>query len=120
MELADDIETRLAAYRQDPLVLVTVGSGLGDPGQQIRIVGEAAEPTALAYRSGMSVLDAVIGAGGLSRQADGNAALILRRTDAGSDEIPVRLADLVRVGVPTPNTGRATCRERPCQYGLNT
>src|SRR3546814_10362985 len=62
MELADDIETRLAAYLQDPLVLVTVGSGLGDPGQQIPIVGEAAEPTALAYRSGMSVLAAVLGA----------------------------------------------------------
>ncbi|HEY9548632.1 MAG TPA: XrtA/PEP-CTERM system exopolysaccharide export protein [Kiloniellaceae bacterium] len=103
MELADDIETRLAAYLQDPLVLVTVGSGLGDPGQQIRIVGEAAEPTALAYRSGMSVLDAVIGAGGLSRQADGNAALILRRTDAGYDEIPVRLADLVRDGDSSAN-----------------
>src|SRR3546814_12179840 len=51
----------------------------------------------------MSVLDAVIGAGGLSRQADGNAALILRRTDAGHEEIPVRLADLVRDGDSTAN-----------------
>lgn len=103
MELADDIEGQLAAYLQDPLVLVTVGSGLGDLGQQIRIVGEAAEPTAVAYRSGMTALDAVIAAGGLSRQADGNATLILRRTDAGYQDIPVRLADLVRDGDSSAN-----------------
>src|SRR3546814_10493669 len=57
----------------------------------------------LAYRSGMTLLDAIIGAGGLSRQADGNGAVILRHTDAGSETIPVRLADLVREGDPSAN-----------------
>ena len=103
MELADVIEVRLSAYLQDPLVLVTVSSGLGDPRQQIRVVGEAAAPTAVAYRSGMTLLDAVIAAGGLSRQADGDAALVLRRTDDGYREIPVRLAALVRDGDSTAN-----------------
>jgi polysaccharide export outer membrane protein len=103
MDLADEIETTLSEYLQDPLVFVTVGSGLGDLSQQIRIIGEAAEPTALAYRSDMTVLDAIISAGGLSRQADGNAAVILRRTDLGYQEIPVRLADLVRDGDSTAN-----------------
>lgn len=103
MDLADEIEARLSAFLQDPLVLVTVGSGLGDLSQQIRIIGEAAEPTALSYRSDMTLLDAIIAAGGLSRQADGNAAVILRRTDLGYQEIPVRLADLVRDGDSTAN-----------------
>lgn len=103
MDLADEIEATLSAYLQDPLVLVTVGSGLGDLGQQIRIIGEAALPTAVAYRSNMTVLDAIIAAGGLSRQADGNAAVILRRTDLGYQEIPVRLADLVRDGDSSAN-----------------
>lgn len=103
MELADLIEARLSAYLQDPVVLVTVSSGLGDLGQQIRIVGEAAAPTAVAYRSGMTLLDAIIAAGGLSRQADGDAAVILRRTETGYQEIPVRLARLVREGDSTAN-----------------
>lgn len=103
MELADAIEARLAEYLQDPLVLVTVGSGLGDLGQQIRVIGEAAQPTAVSYRANMTVLDAIIAAGGLSRQADGNAAVILRRTELGYQEVPVRLADLVREGDSTAN-----------------
>lgn len=103
MDLAADIEAQLAAYLQDPLVIVTVGSGLGDLRQQIRIVGEASAPTAVAYRSGMTLLDAVIAAGGLSRQADGDGAVILRRTDDGHREIPVRLGALVRNGDSSAN-----------------
>lgn len=103
MDLADEIEERLSVYIQDPLVTVTVVSGLGDLGQQIRVIGKSAAPRALAYRSGMTLLDAIIGTGGLSRQADGNAAVILRRTDAGSVTIPVRLADLVRSGDASAN-----------------
>lgn len=103
MDLADEIEATLAQYLQDPLVLVTVGSGLGDLSQQIRVIGEAAEPAAIAYRSRMTALDALIAVGGLSRQADGNAAVILRRTELGYQEVPVRLADLMRDGDSTAN-----------------
>lgn len=103
MDLAAEIEARLATYLQDPLVIVTVASGLGDLRQQIRVVGEAQAPTALAYRSGMTLLDAIISAGGLSRQADGDGAVILRRTDAGHHEIPVRLGALVRDGDSSAN-----------------
>lgn len=102
-DLADDIEAELAEYLQDPMVTVTVGSGLGDPRQQIRVVGEAAEPNAIPYRSGMTLLDAVIATGGLSREAAGNAAVIHRQTEAGILEIPVRLADLVRQGDASAN-----------------
>src|SRR3546814_17047846 len=51
----------------------------------------------------MTILDAVIAAGGLSRQADGNGATVLRRSEVGYQEIPVRLADLVRDGDSTAN-----------------
>lgn len=102
-ELADAITDQLSEYHKDPLVTVVVATGLGDPRQQIRVVGEAAAPTAVAYRSGMTLLDAVIGAGGLSREADGNGAVIMRHEDGVTSEIPVRLADLVRKGDPTAN-----------------
>jgi polysaccharide export outer membrane protein len=97
-DLANEIKKRLSEYRQDPLVTVMVGSGLGDLRQQVRIIGEADQPKAVAYRSGMTLLDAVIASGGLSRQADGNNAVLLRHDDGRTIEMPVRLADLVRDG----------------------
>ncbi|MGD1876697.1 MAG: XrtA/PEP-CTERM system exopolysaccharide export protein [Kiloniellaceae bacterium] len=111
MDLADEIEAQLAEYLQDPLVTVTVIAGLGDPRQQVRILGEAGKPSTLPYRSGMTALDAVIASGGLSRQADGNGAVILRQTpgDPGGapggdpERIPLRLADLVRDGDSSAN-----------------
>ncbi len=102
-ELADDIAAVLAESIRDPLVTVNVASGLGDFSQQIKILGEAAAPRAVAYRAGMTLLDAIIAVGGISRRADGNGTVILRRTETGTTEIPVRLADLVRDGDSSAN-----------------
>ena len=102
-ELAEAISERLAQYLKDPKVTVTLVSGLGDLRQQIRVVGDVDQPSAIPYRSGMTLLDAVIQTGGLSRQADGNGAVIVRETDGLTREIPVRLADLVRQGDVTAN-----------------
>jgi polysaccharide export outer membrane protein len=102
-DLADEIEATLSQYVQEPRVSVDVSGGVGDVSQQIRVIGEAAAPQALPYRSGMTVLDAIIASGGLSRQADGNAAVILRASDGLYETIPVRLADLVRDGVSSAN-----------------
>ncbi len=102
-DLADKIAERLVEYYDEPLVTVMVMSGLGDLSQQIRIIGEAEQPKSIAYRSGMTLLDAVIASGGLSRQADGNGAVLLRHEDGKSTEIPVRLSDLIRDGDPGAN-----------------
>jgi polysaccharide export outer membrane protein len=102
-ELSDAIRDRLSQYRQDPLVTVMVISGLGDPRQQIQVVGEAGAPKAIAYQAGMTLLDAIVAAGGLSREADGNSAVIIRQEDGATREIPIRLADLVQDGDSTAN-----------------
>ena len=103
MQLAEEIEGRLSQFLQDPLVTVSVGGGLGDPRQQIRVVGKGTEPQAVGYRSGMTALDAVIATGGLSRQAGGNDAVILRLGPDGRERIPLRLGDLVRDGDGSAN-----------------
>lgn len=102
-DLANAIKDQLSQYRQDPLVTVMVVSGLGDLRQQIRIVGESAEPATIPYRSGMTLLDAIIAVGGLAREADGNGAVIVRKEDSLTTEIPVRLSDLVRDGDASAN-----------------
>lgn len=102
-DLADKIAARLTEYYDNPLVTVVVVSGLGDLTQQIRVIGEAQQPKSLPYRSGMTLLDALIAAGGLSRQADGNGAQLERQEDGKRTQIPVRLSDLMFAGDPTAN-----------------
>lgn len=99
-QLGKDLEERLRTYVRDPNVTVMVRSFQGPPSRQIRVIGEAAQPMAMPYRDGMTVLDVMIGARGLTRYAAGNRAEIIRRGAVGSDQqaIPVRLSDLMRDG----------------------
>jgi len=99
-ELAKDIEQRLRAFIREPTVSVMVTSFSGMPGRQVRIIGEAAQPLTIPYVEGMTVLDVVIRAGGLTRYASGNRAEIVRREnpDAAPQSIRVRLNDLIRDG----------------------
>ena len=77
-----------------------VRSFQGPPDRQIRVIGEAAMPMATPYRDGMTVLDVMISARGLTRYAAGNRASIIRRNtpDEPPITIPVRLTDLLRNG----------------------
>ncbi len=95
-ELAGSLEEALGSYIRAPLVTVIVKSFVGAYSQQVRVVGQAAVPKAVPYRSGMTVLDVMIDVGGLTKFASGNAAKIVRRLPDGSGEtIPVRLGDLM-------------------------
>ncbi|MGH8233146.1 MAG: XrtA/PEP-CTERM system exopolysaccharide export protein [Rhodanobacteraceae bacterium] len=94
--LADDLEKALSRYVRSPLVTVIVKSFVGAYSQQVRVVGQAATPKAVPYRSGMTVLDVMIDVGGLTKFAAGNSAKIVRRMSDGKEEtIPVRLGDLM-------------------------
>jgi polysaccharide export outer membrane protein len=93
-ELADRLKAALARFLVAPRVAVAVIRGPGDPSRQVRIAGAAARPQALPHRRGMRLADALIEVGGLSPEADGNAAILVR----GSDRIPLALDDLLRAG----------------------
>jgi len=99
-QLAREIEKRLKRYVLEPNVTVMVRSFVGAPGQQIRVIGEATQPQAIPYREGMTLLDVMIDARGLTRYAAGNRAEIIRREQPGAPPrvIRVRLADLLRNG----------------------
>ncbi|MET0321897.1 MAG: XrtA/PEP-CTERM system exopolysaccharide export protein [Duganella sp.] len=97
-QLARDIEKALAKYIQQPLVTVIVTSFVGPYAQQIRVIGQAARPQALAYRQGMSLMDVLIAVGGITDFAAGNKANIIRTVDGDRRAVPVRLHDLLRDG----------------------
>jgi len=101
-ELARDMEKALGKYIRDPVVTVIATSFVGPASEQVRVIGEAAKPQALAYRKDLTVLDVMIAVGGLTDFADGNAARIFRVADGGKLYM-VRLRDLLKRGDITAN-----------------
>lgn len=97
-QLARDIEAALAKFIQQPMVTVIVTSFVGPYSEQIRVIGQAARPQALAYRQGMSLMDVLISVGGITDFAAGNRASIIRTVAGKRVQVPVRLQDLLRDG----------------------
>lgn len=99
MQLAKELEVILKKYVQQPTVTVIVNSFVGPLDRQVRIIGEAVDPSAMPYRDGMTLLDVMIATKGLTKFAAGNRAVVIRRDpDGNQHSIPVRLSDLIKDG----------------------
>jgi polysaccharide export outer membrane protein len=96
--LAREYEQRLGKYIREPLVTVIVSGFVGPIPDQVRIIGEAAQPRSLPYRADMTVLDAMIAVGGLTRYAAGNDSVLIRTVNGVQTTYAVHLRDLVRDG----------------------
>ncbi len=97
-ELAAELEELLGEYVRDPLVTVFVGGFVGEYHDQVRVVGEAANPIAIPYRKNMTLLDLMVATGGLTEFAAGNRAVLVRYAEGGEQEYGVRIDDLLRDG----------------------
>lgn len=97
-QLARDLEKQFAVYVRFPIVTVIVNGFVGLPTQQVRVVGEAGEPTAVPFRKHMTLLDLMIQVGGLTDYAAGNKAVLVRFAEGKQRQYSVRLDDLIRDG----------------------
>lgn len=97
-ELARDIEEVLKVYIKQPQVNVIVTNFQGVYEGQVRVVGQAANPQAIPYREGMTVLDVMIAVGGLGEFAAGNRAKLVRAVDGETIEYRLKLNDLMNRG----------------------
>ncbi|HVZ08609.1 XrtA/PEP-CTERM system exopolysaccharide export protein [Rhodopila sp.] len=98
-QLAREIEQRLSKYVQEPNVTVIVRSFIGPYDRQVKVIGEATDPMAIAYRDHMTLLDVMIATKGLTKYAAGNRAVVVRTEPDGTQKIiHVRLSDLVKYG----------------------
>ena len=95
--VAREVERALSKYVRDPVVTIVVTQFAGPYSEQIRVIGQATKPQALAYRENMTLLDVMIAVGGITEFAAGNRANILR-TSEGNKLYRVRLDDLLRGG----------------------
>lgn len=96
--LGRQLEDSFRQFVKEPVVTVVVTSFAGSLNEQIRIVGQAAQPASIAYREGMTALDAVIAVGGLTEFADGNQTTLVRDRGGKKVSYRVRLEDLITDG----------------------
>ncbi len=97
-QLAREIEQMLSQFVRAPQVNVIVQGFVGTFGEQIRVLGQAAQPHAIPYRERMTLMDVVIEAGGLTDFAAGNRSRVVRTVNGQTQEIRVRLDDLIKKG----------------------
>jgi len=102
-ELARSIEEILATYLRDPTVTVTVNNFVGPFSEQIRVIGEAAEPKSINYTQQMTLLDVMIQVGGLTEFADGNDALLVRVENGIQKQYEIYIEDLIKNGEISAN-----------------
>jgi len=102
-QLARELEQRLSKYIKEPVVTV-IATGFVEPfNEQIRVVGEAATPRSIPYRTDMTALDAVIAVGGLTRYAAGDDSVIVRTVGNKQYTYAVHLDSLVKDGDVSAN-----------------
>jgi len=96
-QLARDMEKVLSEYVRAPKVNIIVTTA-ASAFSLVKVVGQVQHPSALPYREGMRVLDAILAVGGLTQFASGNRARIVRTENGKETVIHVKVADLVNSG----------------------
>lgn len=96
-QLARDMETVLSEYVRTPKVNIIV-TNAASAFSLVKVVGQVTHPSALPYREGMRVLDAILAVGGLTQFASGNRARIVRVEHGQETVIHLKLANLVNNG----------------------
>lgn len=98
-DLADIIAEGLKSIIKQPEVTVTVLSPASiEYLYRVRVMGEVNQPTSLAYVDGMTVMDLVLAAGGVSEFGAGSRATLSRLTKDGYKEYKVDLEAILNKG----------------------
>ena len=97
VELAQDMDKALGAYIRSPRVTVIVSRAVGVL-SQIQVIGQVTRPESIPYHEGMTVLDAVLAAGGLTPYAAGNRAKLERKVDGRVETLHLKLSNLINKG----------------------
>ena len=95
MQLGTDIAGRLKKYVNDPLVTVTV---LGVQTKEIYLLGEIGKTGPIGLTPGMTPLQAIASAGGLSPYAKKSSIYILRKVSGRNRKIPFDYKKAIKDG----------------------
>ncbi len=104
-ELAADIKERLHSFIKKPNVTVILTRLQGHEFlSRIRVTGSVEEDMSMPYQQGMTVLDAVLEAGGVNLYADSNRTRLYRRIGGSNQTYDIRLKDILEGGDMSTNT----------------
>lgn len=96
--LARQLEEQLSTYINNPRVTVSVGQFKGPFSEQVRVIGEATNPSAINYTENMTLLDLMIAVGGLTEFASGNNAKLVRVIEGQQTTYEINIEALIKDG----------------------
>lgn len=98
-QVAASIKQKLSSYIRDPNVTVIImGLRSHEYLSRIRVTGAVRQPRSMLYRDGMTVLDAVLEAGGVNDFAAANRTKLYRKTPSKVEVIPIKLENILTNG----------------------
>ena len=98
-EVADTIQKGLATYVRDPQVAVILTELRSHEYlSRVRVTGAVRQPVSIPYRPGMTVLDAVLAAGGVTEFASANRSNLYRRNGDTTLPYPIKLDRILKRG----------------------
>lgn len=98
-EVAADIRERLAVYVRDPNVTVILTELRNHEYiSRVRVTGAVETPMSLPYQQGMTVLDAVLAAGGINEFAAPDRARLYRRAQDSTEVLDIQLGGILHEG----------------------
>lgn len=98
--LANGLETFV---RSPQVTVIVLDSSSADFLRRVRVTGAIAQPSSLEHQQGMTVLDVVLQAGGLTEFARGNAAKLYRKYGDKVEVYPIFLNDILHKGLLETN-----------------
>jgi polysaccharide biosynthesis/export protein len=103
-QVAAEVRDKLQAYVRDPQVAVILTELRSHEYlSRVRVTGAVRTPVSLPYRQGMTVLDAVLAAGGTTEFAAADRTELYRKDSTTTQSYAVRLDRILQQGQLTTN-----------------
>ena len=103
-EVAAEVKDKLQAYVRDPQVAVILTELRSHEYlSRVRVTGAVRTPVSLPYRQGMTVLDAVLAAGGTTEFAAPDHTELYRKDGDSTKSYAVQLGNILQQGELTTN-----------------
>ncbi|HEY8682445.1 MAG TPA: XrtA/PEP-CTERM system exopolysaccharide export protein [Rhodanobacter sp.] len=98
-EVATEVKDKLKAFVRDPQVAVILTELRSHEYlSRVRVTGAVRAPVSIPYRQGMTVLDAVLAAGGTTEFASADHTELYRKVGDGTQSYAIRLDNILQKG----------------------
>ena len=103
-DLSKTIEERLSSFIRNPKVTVIVSNPTSAEFiHRVRVTGAVAAQRSIPYRKGITVLDVILEAGGVTPFANADGSKLYRQTTDGAKVYPIYLNDILEKGILDSN-----------------